>query len=94
MSHGSIRAVLNAAKMVKDKNAPESLVRNFKRQLADEKVLVEQFLELDPELIQSVDSELRIHFKNLEKNIDKWFRDRDDDNGTVDFDDEDGEDSV
>jgi hypothetical protein len=88
MSHGSIRAVLNAAKMVKDKNAPESLVRNFKRQLADEKVLVEQFLELDPEVVQSVDSELKDHFNSLEKSINKWFRDRDDEEEGIEIDDD------
>ena len=91
MSHGSIRAVLNAAKMVKEKKLPESLATNFRQQLADEKVLVEQFLELDPEVVQPVESELKDHFNNLEKSINKWFRDRDDDNGTVDFDDEDEE---
>jgi hypothetical protein len=91
MSHGSIRAVLNAAKLVKDKNAPESLVRNFKRQLDDEKALVEQFLELDPEVVQPVESELKNHFNNLEKSINKWFRDRDNEEEGIDIDDEDEE---
>ena len=91
MSHGSIRAIVNAAKMVKDKNVPESLSNNFKRQLADEKVLVEQFLELDPEVIQPVESELKDHFNNLEKSINKWFRDRDLEEEGIEIDDDEDE---
>ena len=77
--HGSIERVLNLAQMAKGDSLPESLRQQFQRQLAEEKLKIEQLLEIDTEVNHPPQTDLQAYADSLNKRINKYFREREED---------------
>ena len=77
---GSIERVLNLAQMAKGDGMPQSLRQQFQRQLDKEQFEIEQLLELDSDnVIHSPKHELTLWAEDLNKKINQYFREREED---------------
>jgi hypothetical protein len=76
-SHGSVERVLNLAQMAKGSSMPESLRHQFQRQLDKEQFEIQKLLELDPEVEHTPKHHLELWAEDLNKRINKWFKDKD-----------------
>ena len=78
--HGSVEKVLNLAQMAKGDGMPQSLRQQFQRQLDKEQFEIEQLLELDSDnVIHSPKHELTLWAEDLNKKINQYFREREED---------------
>ncbi len=82
--HGSVEKVLNLAQMANGDSMPESLRQQFQKQLNEEKLKIEQLLELDTEVKHPPKHELELWTEDLNKKINQWFKDREEEDNDED----------